>query len=177
MSGEEEYKMEVDQYQHALKEAGYEEMLVYTNQDKEQERGPGRKTRRRKVIWFKPPWSSNVKTNIAGRFISFLKKHFPPKSDLYHLFIDKKVKVSYSTCPNMQAFNTAHNSKPEGEEDIQDPGCNCRGGKRMCTPPGGCQIPSPVYKAKVDTDIEHKEYIGQTAITFKLLHTALSKYL
>ena len=100
-SGEEEYKMEVDQYQHALKEAGYEEKLVYKNQDKEQEEVVGRKTRRRKVIWFNPPWSSNVKTNIAGRFISLLKKHFPPKSDLYHLFNDKKMKVSYSTCPNM----------------------------------------------------------------------------
>ena len=192
-SGEEEYKMEVDQYQHALKEAGYEEKLVYKNQDKEQEEVVGRKTRRRKVIWFNPPWSSNVKTNIAGRFISLLKKHFPPKSDLYHLFNDKKVKVSYSTCPNMQAFITAHNSKlVKGEEDMQDPGCNCRGGRRMCPLQGRCQTPSLVYKAKVDTDTEHKEYIGQTAITFKLRfnnhktsfthsrkrhHTALSKYI
>ena len=90
--------MEVDQYQHALKEAGYKEKLVYKNQNKEQEKGTGRKTRRRKVIWFNPPWSNNVKTNIAGRFISLLKKHFPPKSELHHLFNDKKATPTAPTC-------------------------------------------------------------------------------
>ena len=72
------------------------------------------------------------------------------------------------------------------------PGCNCRGGKDLYPLHGRCQIPSLVYKSKVDTATDHRECVGQTAITFKLRfnnhktsfihsrkrhHTTLSKYL
>ena len=177
-SGEEEFKQEVDKYQYALEEAGYMDRLIYTPQpeDRTQLDEPGRKSRHRKVIWFNPPWSSNVKTNVAGRFISLIKKHFPPSSDLYKLFNTKKVKVSYSTCPNMEAYIKSHNTKLVKEEvNTTDPGCNCRGGKSRCPLQGRCQIQSLVYKAKAQNGNETKEYIGQTAITFKLRfnnHTA-----
>ena len=52
-----------------------------------------------------------IKTNVAGRFIAILQKHSPPFSDLYKLFNTKKVKVSYSTCPNMETHIKSHNSK------------------------------------------------------------------
>ena len=166
-----EFKQEVDKYQYALEEAGYMDRLIYTPQpeDRTQLDEPGRKSRHRKVIWFNPPWSSNVKTNVAGRFISLIKKHFPHSSDLNKLFNTKKVKVSCSTCPNMEAYIKSHNIKLVKEEvNTTDPGCNCRGGKSRCPLQGRCQIQSLVYKAKAQNGNETKEYIGQTAITFKL---------
>ena len=34
------------------------------------------KHRRRKIIWFNPPYNRNVKTNIGKSFLKLLKKHF-----------------------------------------------------------------------------------------------------
>ena len=58
---------------------------------------------------------------------------------------------------------------------MPEPGCNCRGGVAKCPLQGRCQIPALVYKAKTISGDEAREYIGQTAITFKLRfnnHTA-----
>ena len=38
------------------------------------------------VIWFNPPYSKNVKTNIARDFLRLLDKHFPPSHKLYSIF-------------------------------------------------------------------------------------------
>ena len=170
-SGEEEFNKEVDKYQHALQEAGYAQKLVYIHQqdDRTQAEGPGRRSRQRRVTWFNPPWSANVKTNVAGRFIALLRKHFPPTSPLYSLFNTKKVKVSYSTCPNMESYIKSHNTKLAREKEyMTEPGCNCRGGRSVCPLQGKCQIQSLVYKGRAQSGDEVKEYIGQTAITFKL---------
>ena len=124
-SGEEDFKKEADRYQQALVEAGYKDKLIYQKEDRSQQGGPARKPRHRQVIWFNPHWASKIKTNVAGRFISLLKKHFPPNSTLYKLFITKMVKVSYSTCPNMEFYIKAHNSKLMKEEkNMSEPGCN-----------------------------------------------------
>ena len=74
-SGEKEFKKEVDKYKHALEEAWYAEKLVYIHQkeDRNQVDHPSRMPRQRKVTWFNPPWSSCVKTNVAGRCIALLK--------------------------------------------------------------------------------------------------------
>lgn len=173
-SGEEEFKKEVDKYQHALVEAGYTEKLAYFHQteDLPQADGPRRKSRQRKVTWFNPPWSVNVKTNVAARFIALLKKHFPPTSPLYSLFNTKKVKVSYSTCPNMETHIKSHNTKLAREKEyMAEPGCNCRGGRAVCPLQGRCKTKSLVYKGRAQSGDETREYIGQTAITFKLRFT------
>ena len=76
----------------------------------------------------------------------------------------------------MEAYIKSHKTKMVKEEvNTTDPGCNCRGGKSRCPLQGRCQIQSLVYKAKAQNGNETKEYIGQTAITFKLRfnnHTA-----
>ena len=40
---------------------------------------PSSKSKRRKIkiIWFNPPFSKNVKTNIARNFLQLIDKHFP----------------------------------------------------------------------------------------------------
>ena len=69
------------------------------------------RSRKRRVIWFNPPWCRSVRTNVAGKFIKLVKKHFGVGSPLYHLFNTKKLKVSYSTGSNMKRLITAHNKK------------------------------------------------------------------
>ena len=152
----------------ALKEAGYTEDLKYKPSIPQDEE---KRKRRRKVIWFNPPWSQNIKTDIIGRFLTLVRKHFKKGSTLYHLFNTKKLKASYSTGPNMKQLIASHNCKvllkAEGREPPTSYGCNCIEGVQACPLQGECKTPSLVYQAEVKVGQEQKFYIGQTANTFK----------
>ena len=51
--------------------------------------------RQRNVIWFNPPYSKNVKTNIARDFLRLLDKHFPQTHKLYNIFNRHTVRISF----------------------------------------------------------------------------------
>ena len=128
-----------------------------------------KKHRTRSIIWFNPPFSSNVKTNIGKVFLRILRKHFPPSSDLYKLFNSKKVKLSYSCCPSMKNIISSHNAKITREKEmVAARSCNCRGGVVSCPLGGKCLTACLVYKATVTTAGREKSYLGQAASTFKL---------
>ena len=38
-----------------------------------------RRKRQRKIIWFNPPYSKIVTTNVGKKFLNLIDKHFPPK--------------------------------------------------------------------------------------------------
>ena len=69
------------------------------------------KQKKRKIIWFNPPYSVNGKTNIGEIFLSLLKKHFPKKNKLHKIFDKNNAKSSFSitnrysnaTSPNIDA--------------------------------------------------------------------------
>ena len=63
-----------------------------------------RRNRQRHVIWFNPPYSKNVKTNIARDFLRLLDKHFPPSHTLNNIFNRHTVRISYSCTDNMKSF-------------------------------------------------------------------------
>ena len=52
-------------YQNALFKSDFKEGLKYTRSDKSFQEENGQRTRRRKIIWFNPPYSRSVKTNIS----------------------------------------------------------------------------------------------------------------
>ena len=61
-------------YDNILKKSGYNEGLTYNpNANK-----PHKRKRQRKIIWYNPPFSLNVKTNIGRRFLLLLKKTLHP---------------------------------------------------------------------------------------------------
>ena len=63
-------------YEQALSKSGFNEELKYNNKDsKEQTRNKEKRKRRRKIIWFNPPFSLSVKTNIGKLFFKMLKKN------------------------------------------------------------------------------------------------------
>ena len=94
-------------FKDALEEAGHSGDMIYMSREERPEGNP----RCRKVIYFNPPWCESVRTKIGGQFLRLVRKHFPKGSPLYHLFNEKKLKVSYSTAPNMLQLIKAHNMK------------------------------------------------------------------
>jgi hypothetical protein len=61
-------------YQEALNKAGYNHILKYepevitTNKKS--------RSRKKKILWFNPPYSSSVKTNVGAKFLKLIDKHF-----------------------------------------------------------------------------------------------------
>ena len=62
-----------------------------------------------KIIWFNPPYSKHVKTNIGKIFMKLISKHFPKQHKYYKIFNKNTVKLSYSCMPNMLSIITKHN--------------------------------------------------------------------
>ena len=60
-------------YQNALGHSNFSHKLEYTPHETQRPR----RNRQRNVIWFNPPFSKNVKTNIARSFLHLVDTHFP----------------------------------------------------------------------------------------------------
>ena len=125
--------------------------------------------RRRNIIWFNPPYSINVKTNISKRFLQLVDKYFPKKHKLNKIFNRNNVKVSYSCLPNIASEITSHNKSIIRKEEIPNsPTCNCRA-KNSCPLAGNCLQKNVIYKCSVKSDntTVDADYIGLTENTFK----------
>jgi hypothetical protein len=133
-----------------------------------QHQTPNRKNRQRKVIWFNPPFTMNVKTTVAHSFLQLIDKHFPHSTRLHKIFNRNTVKVSYSCMTNIKNTISNHNRHLLVRKNKSFDGCNCRT-KDECPLDGNCLTKSIVYKAEItSTDVdETKEYIDMTAGTFK----------
>ena len=156
-------------YVTALKNSGHESNLKYNPEHKENKQ---KRKRRRNPIYYNPPYSENVQTNIAGKFLHLVKKCFPKKHPLSKIFNRSKVKVSYCTMNNMKRQISKHNAKVRQNNKNQQrnsKSCNCRI-KKDCPLDGNCLIKSVVYQASVSCNNPNnvkKTYIGQTGDTFK----------
>ena len=125
--------------------------------------------KRERNIWFNPPFSLNVSTNIGKKLFSLLGKHFPKTHQLHKLFNRNNVKVSYSSLPNFKSVINGHNKNILNEQEKPSPR-NCRD-KTSCPLNGSCQHKNLVYSCEVSTpDIKenHPHYIGLTEHTFRL---------
>ena len=93
-------------YNTALKNSCFEQKLTHDEEDQptsdsvNEESNQARK-RKRDIIWYNPPYSTNVKTNVGKIFFKLLRKHFPPSHRIYTIFNTSKVKISYSCFPNI----------------------------------------------------------------------------
>ena len=61
-----------------------------------------RRNRNRNVIWFNPPYSLNVKTNICKVFLKLARKHFPKSHKLSTIFDLNTIKISCSSMRNVK---------------------------------------------------------------------------
>ena len=128
---------------------------------------PKNRNRRRKIIWFNPPFNKNVSTNIGKAFLKLIDKHFTSDNDLKKVFNRNNVKVSYSCTQNIGSIIKSHNKKVLSQANDETEDCNCRG-NMTCPLDGNCQISSVIYKCIVTGENQpRKVYIGLTERTFK----------
>ena len=74
-------------FEQRLASCGYNKKLTYQQQGENIENIKNiRKNRKRNIIWFNPPYSKSLKTNIGKYFFRLLNKHFPPGHKLYKIF-------------------------------------------------------------------------------------------
>ena len=105
-SSAKEFEEVVLPYKEELKAAGYKE---HNLQYKEKARG--KRIRKRKVMYFNPPYNPCVQSNITRIFNSLLEKHFKKETLMGKLFNSNNCKISYSTMPNLKQFISGHNKK------------------------------------------------------------------
>ena len=151
-------------YNKALAASGYTEKIEYIPTTTQTTR-----RRSRNIIWYNPPYSINVQTNIAKKFLYLITKHFPKEHKLYKAFNRNNIKVSYSCLPNVASIIHAHNKKIlYNNQPSNNAGCNCVQ-KENCPLNGNCLVRSTVYCGKVTNDNENNGsyYIGCTEKTFK----------
>ena len=86
----------ISNYQNTLFESGFKEELKYTPSDKSFQEENDQETRRGKIIWFNPPHTRSMKTNIGKHFLHLLVKHFPANNKMHKTFNKNTVKLSYS---------------------------------------------------------------------------------
>ena len=161
---EEEFEKAKPLYQDALRASGHNSDIKYIegkDVDKNQ--------RKRKVIWFNPPFNQNVTTNVAKQFLKLIDKHFPKHHRYRKIFNRNSVKCSYSCMRNMAAIISSHNSKVLNStpNPTENRTCNCRQ-PQECPLNGNCLTECVVYKATVSSaNNPNRIYYGLTEGAFK----------
>ena len=177
-ANEEVFTTAIPPYQAALEASEYKHKLKF---DPNARNTPTKqKNRNRKVTWFNPPFSKNVKTNIGKQFLAIIKETFPRTHPLHKICNTNTIKLSYRCMNNMKREVSRHNNKllNGNNNNINNNNnraaaqqtyeCSCRPLKMPETckvfPGIGCQVDHLVYKATVTrTDTYHREtYTGCT---------------
>ena len=66
---------------------------------------------KRKIIWFNPPFSKNISTDIRKSLLGLLDLHFP-KNHIYNsIFNRNKIKVSYNFMQNIKSNQLSYKQK------------------------------------------------------------------
>ena len=154
-----------DIYQKALKDSGYKKEIAY-----EIKKSTGiAKTRNRKrnIIWFNPPYSKNVSTNVGKKFLTLIEKHFPENHKYRILFNRNNLKVSYCCTDNMETIIKKHNAQILNKQTrVTEKMCNCRKAEN-CPLQGNCLQNEIVYKANIHSQGKLKCYFGLSEGQFK----------
>ena len=168
-SNEELFNIAAPPYQEAISRSGYDYQLKFDPSASNTK--PKTKNRKRNILWFNPPWNSEVKTNIAKEFLKIVDECFPPENPLSKIFNRRSVKVSYSTTPNMEQVIAGKNKKILNEEPNPTPKkiCSCTKEKvGDCPLDQRCLEKEIIYQATVEQPSkEAKTYVGLTATNFK----------
>ena len=112
-----------DYYQEALDRCGYDHVLQYRNPVPPQPQQT--RNRKRRIIWFNPPFSKNVTTNIGKYFFKLLDRHFPNNHKYRKLFNRNTIKISYSCMSNMSLVINNHNKSILCDKVNEERTCNC----------------------------------------------------
>ena len=111
-------------YQEALRRSGYQYTLQY---EPVEDQAAKKRSRRRRVIWFNPPYSIHVKTNVGREFLKLVDSAFPPSNPLHKIFNRHTLKLSYRCMPNMEQTIARQNKVKlsDGQDSHPPPPCDC----------------------------------------------------
>ena len=179
-SNEHCFEVEKDQYEQALSKAGHNVNLEFRKEVQTHENlsleGPKskRKNRKRKCIWFNPPHSDTIATNVGKLFLKAVDKHFGSDKELKKLFNRNNIKVSYSCGKNIKQEIKCNNQKVllkqrggRNDKDQEERICSCPRNKE-CPLNGECLTKNLIYRATVSCQGQKDMiYTGQSIRTFK----------
>ena len=92
-----------------MKDSGYKKEIAY--EVKKSTSIAKSRNRNRNIIWFNPPYSKSVSTNVGKKFLTLIEKHFPENHKYRILFNKNNLKVSYCCTDNMETIIKKHNAK------------------------------------------------------------------
>merc|ERR1712240_404487 len=153
-SSKEEHFLKIkDEYETIMKKCGYDNKLKF---EKPEQQPNSNQTNRRKrnVIWYNPPFSNSVKTNIGRKFINLVKKHFNKQNPLTKIFNKHNMRISYSCTANIENIIKAHNQKILRQNSGVRSQCGCAGGCKYPLKWGNCRSENIVYRATVNSCAE-----------------------
>ena len=154
-------------YQEALSNSGYDYKLSYKTTNKDSNDGK----RRRKIIWFNPPYSMSVATNTGKSLLKLVNSVFHKQHVLNKIFNANTLKVSYSCMPNISSIIKGHDrqifNKNPKQPTTNARERNCRI-KDQCPMQQKCLTKCVVYQAIVTTPSNGKQET-YTGITEKLI--------
>ena len=82
--------------------------------------------RSQSIIWFNPPFSRNVITNVVKRFLNLLDIRVPKSNKVYKIFNRNTVKVSYCCTENLSSIIKTYNKKVTNENLTPKNQCKCK---------------------------------------------------
>ena len=106
-SGKEIFENSKDYYEQRLRHCGYNEKFNFTEENNE----INQKSWKCNILWFNPPCSKSVKTNIGKLFLRLINKHFPPTHKYRKIFNRNTIKISYSCMPKIKSKISTHNKR------------------------------------------------------------------
>ena len=112
-------------YEKSLNNSGFYENLIYYQDNRSKNQHKKIKKCQRKIIWFNPPFSKIVKTNIGKKFFKLINRHFPKHHKMSKIFNKNAIKLSYNCCRNMGSVIASH-SRRIIQPTFNNRGCNCR---------------------------------------------------
>ena len=136
-----------------------------------------RRRQRNNILWYNPPFSKNVSTNIGHKFLSLVDKHFPKDHKLRKIFSRNTIKISYSCMNNTKQIIDNHNKRilisskrsiDPTDNTVNNWSCNCRQ-TITCPLNGNCLQSSIIYQGTVKGNDNNatETYIGLTENDFK----------
>ena len=147
-------------------------------EDKEQTEEK-KKSRKRNITWYNPPYNNGVETNIGKQFLIIIDTHFGKtrKDNLQKVLNRKTMKIGYSCSKNFSTIIKNNNEKilnkySETERNKNhsklDNKCNCREVSK-CPLNGECKSTGLIYRAVVteENTENSSQYIGSTEGQFK----------
>ena len=169
-SNKEVFDQAKEVYQKALIESCFDYELYFDEDLKNN--NPKKNKRKRKVVWYNPPFCRSVKTNLGKEFLRIVSESFPPSHKLHKIFNRNSLKLSYSCLPNIGnkiLANTLQKYRVPIDPNLTTKECvGHRRSKECPIENKKCNLQNNIYNAQIVTEDKTYNYIGMSAQPLRL---------